>query len=129
MQLWDMSSGAAVGEPLKLQGPAGPQGMRGERGPAGPPGPKADKGEPGIQGPPGTAGAPGPQGPAGQKGERGEAATNLRPIDVTGDTAACEPDEWLVSALCKDGGAQPVLQNGKAHCAAATGIVALCARK
>jgi hypothetical protein len=100
-----------------LQGPAGPQGMRGEIGPAGQPG---VPGAPGV-GSQGERGEPGPPGPAG--------ASNLRAFEVTGDSASCQANEILVSALCKDGGGQPLLLNGRATCLGASGIVGLCVRR
>ncbi len=45
-----------------------------------------------------------------------------------GDTFACETNEIIVSALCKDGGT-PVLQGGDVSCKGATGIVGLCLRR
>ena len=106
-----------------LQGPAGPQAMRGEAGSAGalgPPGPKGDRGEMGPPGPTGMrgetglAGPPGPMGakgdtgqagapgPAGERGQPGPAGNSiLRAFDVNGESAACEADEVLVSAICK----------------------------
>jgi hypothetical protein len=135
------------------QGPAGPQGVKGERGEAGPPGKIGEAGPPGPPGPKGDsgdvgpAGAKGDAGPAGQKGEIGAAGpvgpkgdvgptgptgpagmSNLRAFDATGDTFACEANEVIVSALCKDGGT-PVLQGGDVSCKGATGIVGLCMRK
>jgi hypothetical protein len=90
------------GEP----GQAGERGAQGERGQAGPPGPV------GIAGPPGPAGI----------------SANLRGFDVSGYTAGCNLDEALVSALCKNG-AQPTLQDGKASCSGAPGIVGICMRR
>jgi hypothetical protein len=52
----------------------------------------------------------------------------LRAFNATGDTFACEANEILISALCKDGGS-PVLQGGGVHCTGATGIVGLCMRQ
>jgi len=103
-----------------LQGPAGPQGLRGEIGPAG---------VPGTPGAPGAAGERGQIGMQGPQGERGEPSPNLRPFEVTGDTASCQANEILVSALCKDGGGQPLLLNGRATCSGASGIVGLCIRR
>jgi collagen triple helix repeat protein len=85
--------------------------MAGERGEAGPPGPQGARGEPG---------SPGPAGPPGVAG--------LRAFDVSTETAACEINEVLVSALCKGGG-PPVLQGGTARCTSAIGIVGLCVRR
>jgi hypothetical protein len=110
-----------------LQGAAGPQGLRGEVGPAGAPGaPGAagERGQIGMQGPQGERGEPGPPRPAGPA-----AASNLRAFEVTGDTASCEANEILVSALCKNGGGQPLLLNGRATCSGASGIVGLCIRR
>jgi hypothetical protein len=53
----------------------------------------------------------------------------LRAFDVNGETVACEANEVLVSAICKDGGGPPVLQGGTARCAGASGVVGLCMRK
>jgi hypothetical protein len=50
-------------------------------------------------------------------------------VDVSGDTAGCEANEMVVSALCKDGGGTPSLQGGSARCTGATGIVVLCMRR
>ena len=55
-------------------------------------------------------------------------AANLRAFDAAGDNFACETNEIIVSALCKDGGT-PVLQGGDVSCKGATGIVGLCLRK
>jgi hypothetical protein len=111
---------------------AGPQGMRGEVGSAGQPGAPGAPGVPGAAGERGQMGMQGPQGERGEPGPPGPAApagaSNLRAFEVTGDTASCQANEILVSALCKDGGGQPVLQNGRATCAGASGIVGLCIR-
>jgi hypothetical protein len=107
-------------------GPPGPPGQIGEAGPSGPPGPKGETGNVGPPGPKGEAGAAGPVGPAGSAGPAG--AVNLRAFDAGGDTFACETNEIIVSALCKDGGT-PVLQGGDVSCKGATGIVGLCLRK
>jgi hypothetical protein len=98
-----------------LQGPAGPQGVRGEPGPAGPPGPKGDRGEAGPPGPP-SAVAP-------------DANARLRGFDANGESFACEADETLVSAICKDSGEPPTLPGGTVRCSRAAGIVGLCMRK
>jgi len=105
------------------------QGAQGERGEPGPPGPKGEAGAvgapgvAGMQGAQGERGEPGPPGPVGPAGP-----SNLRAFEVTGDTASCQTDELLVSALC-EGGRQPLLQNGRATCAGASGIVGLCMRR
>ena len=112
-----------VAGPSGPQGTAGPQGEAGLQGPAGPQG---LRGEVGPAGAPGTPGAIGMQGP---QGERGEAGPNLRAFEVTGDTASCQANEILVSALCKDSGGQPLLMNGRATCSGASGIVGLCIRR
>jgi hypothetical protein len=104
-----------------LQGPAGPQGARGEPGPAGPAGPPGERGE---RGETGAAGAAGPAGLAGAP-----ATTNLRGFDASGDSFACEANEVVVAATCKDGGATPALQGATARCAGASGIVGICMRK
>jgi len=119
--------------PVGPQGPAGPQGMRGE---AGPPGPQGDPGEKGVPGPTGMrgeAGLAGPLGPTGTKGDTGQAGppgppgnSNLRAFDVNGESAACAADEVLVSAICKAPGGALTLQDGKAVCSGASGIVGLC---
>jgi len=116
-----------------LQGPAGPQGMRGEAGPPGPQGGPGEKGAPGLTGMRGEAGLAGPPGPAGTKGDTGQAGppgppgnSNLRAFDVSGESAACAADEVLVSAICKAPGGAPTLQDGKAVCSGASGIVGLC---
>jgi hypothetical protein len=106
-----------------LQGPSGPQGQRGEAGPAG------AAGEKGETGPAGPAGPAGERGEAGPPGPPGPANANLRAFDVNGETAACEANEVLVSALCKDGGGPPVLQGGAVRCTGASGIVGLCLRR
>lgn len=122
--------------PAGPQGTAGPQGPMGPQGPAGPAGPAGPQGEAGQQGPAGPqgmrgeAGPPGERGPAGPPGPVGPAGpNNLRAFDVAGDTASCEGGEVLVSAICRQGSASPVLQNGAVHCAGASGIVGLCMRK
>jgi hypothetical protein len=48
---------------------------------------------------------------------------------VNGDSAGCEANETLVSAICKDGGSSPLLQNGKVTCSGASGVVGLCMRR
>jgi hypothetical protein len=48
---------------------------------------------------------------------------------VSGETAGCEANEILVSALCKGGSGAPVLEGSTARCAGATGIVGLCLRR
>jgi hypothetical protein len=88
--------------------------MMGEKGEAGPPG---------TQGPAGARGDAGPPGPAGPAG-----VANLRAFDVNTESATCEADEILVSALCKNGGGPPMLQGGTARCNQ-LGIVGLCLRK
>jgi hypothetical protein len=121
-------------------GPAGPQGVAGEQGPAGPQGLLGPPGAPGPAGPQGTAGSQGPAGPQGERGPRGErgepgppgppgTSANLRGFDLSGDSAVCGPDEVLVSALCKDSGGQPVLENGRVSCSGTSGIVGLCMRR
>jgi hypothetical protein len=113
------------------KGDQGEKGLQGDRGEAGPAGPV------GMQGPKGDAGLPGPVGMTGPKGDRGEpgpvgpsgASANLRGFDVSGDSAGCNPDELLVSALCKDGVGQPTLQNGRVSCSGASGIVGMCMRR
>jgi hypothetical protein len=80
------------------QGPAGPQGTRGETGPAGPAGPP---------GPPGTAGKPGPQGERGAAGPAAAPEGGLRRVEATGKLA-CNNDEVLVFAVCRDTGAAAV---------------------
>jgi hypothetical protein len=72
-------------------------------------GPRGDRGETGPAGPPGTS-------------------ANLRGFDVSGYTAGCNLDEVLVSALCKNG-AQATLQDGKASCSGAAGVVGICMRR
>jgi hypothetical protein len=47
---------------------------------------------------------------------------------MSGYTAGCNLDEVLVSALCKNG-AQPTLQDGKASCSGAAGVVGICMRR
>jgi Collagen triple helix repeat (20 copies) len=106
-------------------GPRGPVGMQGPNGDAGLPGPvgmTGPKGDPGEKGLQGDRGEPGPVGPPGTP-------ANLRGFDVSGDSAGCNPDELLVSALCKDGGGQPTLQNGRVSCSGASGIVGMCMRR
>ena len=109
------------GEP-GVQGPAGPRGMpgaRGEPGPTGSMGPEGARGDAGVAGPPGP---PGPQGPPGPR------APDLRAFETAGETAGCEANEILVSALCRGGGA-PVLEGSAVRCAGATGIVGLCLQR
>jgi hypothetical protein len=48
---------------------------------------------------------------------------------VNGDSVACEANEVLVSAICKDVAAPPQLQGGRAHGPGASGIVGLCVGK
>ena len=115
----------------RAPGPTGPPGAAGPQGMAGPPGPPGPQGPPGPMGAKGEAGAPGVAGMQGAQGERGEPGppgpvgpagpSNLRAFEVTGDTASCQADEILVSALC-EGGHQPLLQNGRATCTGASGI-------
>jgi collagen triple helix repeat protein len=119
-----------------LQGPAGPQGARGEPGPVGPAGSQGERGERGETGAAGAAGPAGPAGPVGPPGPVGNAGpagapatTNLRGFDATGDSFACEANEVVVAATCKDGGATPALQGATARCAGASGIVGICMRK
>ena len=127
--------------PTGPPGAVGPQGMAGPPGPPGPPGPAGPvgpKGEAGSVGAPGVAGERGQIGMQGAQGERGEPGasgpagpagpSNLRAFEVTGDTASCQANEILVSALC-EGGSQPLLQNGRATCSGAGGIVGLCVRR
>ena len=92
--------------------------MVGPSGPVGVPGPKGDKGDPGEKGLQGERGPAGPPAPL----------ANLRGFDVSGYIAGCNLDEVLVSALCKNG-AQPTLQDGKASCSGASGIVGICMRR
>ena len=102
----------------------GPRGETGATGLAGSPGIVGEKGEagpPGPQGPRGEAGPPGPAGPPGVVG--------MRAFDVSTETAACETNEVLVSALCKGGEGPPMFQGGAVRCNGANGIVGLCVRK
>lgn len=80
------SSGAWVGSPTGLAGPAGPQGPQGVAGPQGP------QGVAGPQGPQGVTGAAGPQGPQGAVGPQG--ATGAQgPMGAQGATGpAGSPD-------------------------------------
>jgi hypothetical protein len=117
-------------------GPVGPQGDAGLQGPAGPPGAKGDPGQMGSPGPTGMRGELGPAGPPGPMGAKGEAGppgppgnSNLRTFDVNDESAACEADEVMVSAICKAPGGAPMLQDGKAICSGASGIVGLCMRR
>jgi hypothetical protein len=48
---------------------------------------------------------------------------------VGGETAGCEADERLVSAICRGGTGAPVLEGSVVRCAGATGIVGLCMRR
>ncbi len=109
--------------PAGAQGPAGPQGIAGAQGPAGPQGPKGDRGETGPAGPAGPAGPLGQTGPAGSPG-----AVNIRLVQQTGDTLACNDGEVLVSALCSEGGAPTVSQGRSAKCTA-NGVTGLCMRR
>src|SRR5262249_33250590 len=104
-------------------GPAGPKGGAGLAGALGAPGVAGERGQTGVQGARGERGEPGPPGPAGPVG-----ASNVRAFEVTGDTASCQSNESLVSALCQGGG-QPLLQSGIATCSGASGIVGLCLRR
>jgi hypothetical protein len=83
-----------------------------------------EKGEVGARGPQGARGEPGPSGPAGPPG-----ATGLRAFDVSTQTAVCEANEVLVSALCKGGEGPPVLEGTTARCNSGNGIVGLCIRR
>ena len=109
--------------PAGPQGAAGPQGPTGAQGPAGPPGPAGEQGKAGAQGPAGPQGARGEAGPrrtrrpartAGKRrpqGERGPPARRrlaeggLRRVEATGKLA-CNNDEVLVFAVCRDTGAR-----------------------
>jgi hypothetical protein len=128
--------------PAGPQGVSGPQGPAGGQGPPGPPGPAGPQGEAGLQGPAGPQGVRGETGPPGAPGPKGEpgppgsagpagpaANVSLRSFDVNGDSFACEANEVLVSAICKDAGGPPILQGATARCAGAAGIVGLCMRK
>lgn len=129
--------------PAGPTGPAGPQGVAGQQGPTGaqgppgPAGPAGPQGNAGLQGPAGPqgvrgeAGPPGAAGPLGPPGPPGPpASAPLRGFDATGDSFACEADETLVSAICKDSGGPPILQGGATvRCSGASGIVGLCMRK
>jgi hypothetical protein len=48
---------------------------------------------------------------------------------VSGETAGCEANEILVSAICKGGSAAPVLEGSTVRCTGATGVVGLCVRR
>jgi Collagen triple helix repeat (20 copies) len=100
---------------LLLSGCEGPQGPAG---PAGAIGPKGDRGEAGPAGPAGPGGPAGPAGP-----------TNLRLVQGSGDTLACNDGEVIVSALCNGGGAPTISQGRSAKCEAAGGMVGLCMRR
>jgi Collagen triple helix repeat (20 copies) len=100
------------------QGPAGPAGAIGPAGPIGPAGAIGPKGDRGEAGPAGPAGPPGPAGP-----------TNLRLVQGSGDTLACNDGEVIVSALCNGGGAPTISQGRSARCEAAGGMVGLCMRR
>jgi hypothetical protein len=77
----------------------------------------------------GPKGDPGEKGVQGERGQTGPGTSaNLRGFDVSGYSAGCNLDEVLVSALCKSG-AQPTLQDGKASCSGASGIVGICMRR
>jgi hypothetical protein len=104
------------------QGPAGPAGAQGSAGQQGPAGPQGMRGERGERGPDGQAGPPGPRGEPGQ-------ASALRHVEGPGDTIACNEDEVLVSAICKEGPATVQGTATGAKCGTATGIVGLCMRK
>ena len=111
-------------------GPAGPQGTAGQQGPAGPQGGAGPQGPAGAQGPkgePGTAGAAGPPGPVGPAGAAGP--VNLRLVQGSGDTLACNDGEVLVSALCNEGGVPAISQGRSAKCNATSGVVGLCMRQ
>jgi hypothetical protein len=95
--------------------------VRGEAGPAGPTGPKGDRGETGVAGPPGPPGPSGPPGPAGE--------TKLRAFEASGETAGCEQNEILVSAICKGSAGPQLMEDGTVRCAGATGIMGLCTRR
>jgi Collagen triple helix repeat (20 copies) len=91
---------------------------------AGAPGVAGERSQMGMQGSQGERGEPGPPGPAGPAG-----ASNVRAFEVTGDTASCQSNEILVSALCQGDGGQLLLRNGIATCSGASGIVGLCIRR
>jgi collagen triple helix repeat protein len=120
-------------------GQVGPEGQKGEAGPTGPPGARGETGatglagSPGIVGEKGEAGPPGPQGPRGEAGSPGPAGppgvVGMRAFDVSTETATCETNEVLVSALCKGGERPPMFQGGAVRCNGANGIVGLCVRK
>ena len=114
----------------------GPQGPKGEPGVAGPAGEKGEAGPPGPPGPPGPKGDAGPAGPAGSPGPA-VAASALRVIRVSCEsaacTAACNPDEVLVSAYCGAGRSAVTLVNERSvSCpsrrAATSPLVAICAK-
>jgi hypothetical protein len=107
-----------------MRGEAGPPGVKGDPGQMGSPGPTGMRGEVGPAGPPGPMGAKGEAGPPGPPGN-----SNLRAFDVSDESAACEADEVMVSAICKAPGGAPTFQDGKAICSGASGVVGLCMRR
>ena len=136
--------------PAGPQGTAGPQGPTGAQGAAGPPGPAGEQGKAGAQGPAGPQGTPGrgsgrqdlpgagPPGPQGQPKARaaGRARTcrsgccrrsdGLRRVEATGKLA-CNSDEVLAYAACRDTGTAATQQGGAATCDGA--VVGLCIRR
>ncbi len=90
--------------PAGPPGPAGEQGKAGAQGPAGPQGTRGEAGPPGPAGPPGAAGKPGPQGERGPAGQAAAPEGGLRRVEATGKLA-CNNDEVLVFAVCRDTGA------------------------
>jgi Collagen triple helix repeat (20 copies) len=120
--------------PAGPQGAAGPQGPTGAQGPAGPTGPAGPEGKAGAQGPAGPqgqrgeAGLAGPAGPPGPEGKPagGGASDGLRRVEATGKLA-CDKDEVLVFAVCRDTGAAAIQQGGSATCEGA--VTGLCMRR
>ena len=83
-------------------GAAGPTGERGPAGPAGPAGERGPTGVAGAKGEPGAQGPVGPQGNRGEKGDKGDSSAAMRVLAAS-NTAQCDGDEVLVSALCVGG--------------------------
>ena len=128
--------------PAGPQGAAGPQGPTGAQGPGGPPGPAGEQGKAGAQGPAGPQGSgadrPAPPASPGRKasggrrasadrpGKRVAAADGLRRVEASGKLA-CNNDEVLVFAACRDTGAAAPQQGGAATCDGA--VTGLCMRR
>jgi hypothetical protein len=112
--------------PTGAQGPAGPTGPAGPEGKAGAQGPAGPQGQRGEAGPAGPAGPPGPEAKSGQTAAGGGAPDGLRRVEASGKLA-CDKDEVLVFAVCRDTGAAAIQQGGSATCEGA--VTGLCIRR